>query len=62
MIHTGFSKTEIAYRYYAVSKPDKKYPREIARMRFDQDKHIDTALVKKIVKEIASEQIGMLKK
>lgn len=60
MIHSALSKSEIAFRYYQLVKPDKDYTKGKARVQFQQDRKLDKRIIRQIVYDIFEEQKQML--
>jgi len=61
LIHPAFSKSEIAFRYYRIIAPDREYPKEKARIQFQQDNNINLKIVRHVIDELYSEQLLLLK-
>lgn len=60
-LHQVYILTEIAYRYYNIARPEKRYTREQARKQYVQDRNIDKNILLKVFKLCYFEQITELK-
>jgi len=51
LISNVFNKTQLAFLYYGKKFPERGYSPDAARKQFNQDKNIDTKLIKKSLKQ-----------
>lgn len=63
MIHRYLSVSGIAFRYYRIVHPERKYTEESQQSlrQFRQDKKIDKKILKKVITDIFKEQKALLK-
>jgi hypothetical protein len=56
LVHDALSFTEIAFSYYKISSPDRKYTRRQAQKKFLGDVHVNKEILIRVVDQICKEQ------
>lgn len=59
-LHEALNKNHVAFQYYKILHPQRKYELEHARKQFLQDNNIDLKTVRKAIKMIFEEQVKLL--
>ncbi len=59
-ISKGMTMGDIAFRYYQIVKPEKKYSIDSARNYFVRDSKIDFKVLRKVVTDIYYDQLGLI--